>query len=174
MAALAQAAGSPKVAVINTQAFLAEKGGINKYAAEFKKLEIEFAPDVNELTTLTTKITTLENELRAMQANKNVPINPDVAKAKAIEYEKLGKDYKFKKDDYDTRYSRRQAELIQPINDDIGDKIQTFAESKGFDLVLDLSNLARDGSLLYFGKTIDLTSQFIVYYNALPATSAKK
>jgi outer membrane protein len=174
IAAVAQAPAGLKVAVINTAAFLNEKGGITKYDAQFKKLNIEFAQDRNELTTIEKKGEALANEIRAMQANKNVPIDQKVAQAKAIEYEKVEKEYKFKKDDYDTRLKRRQAELIQPINQDIGTKIQEFAKSRGFDLVLDVSNLARDGSLLYVDDKINLTAQFITYYNALPSGTAAK
>ncbi|MDH3492121.1 MAG: OmpH family outer membrane protein [Acidobacteriota bacterium] len=174
LSAFAQTAAQAKVAVIDTKQFFNLEGGIKKYATEYKKLELEFKQDQTSLQALATKITNLENELKAMQANKNVPIDPKNAQAKAAEYEKLNREFKFQKEDYDARVNQREAELVQPINFDIGKRITEFATQKGFVMVFDSDKLARDGSILYFLPSIDITKEFIDYYNALPAGSASK
>jgi len=169
--AMAQAPAAPKVGFINTQAFFFEKGGITRYLTEYKKITVEFDADEKGLTSLATRLNTLKKELETMQANKNVPIDQKVFNAKYIEFEKLGKEYKFKEEDYKTRRGRREAELFQPISQDIGNKIRDFAKSKGFDMVFDQGSLARDQSILYLNEQIDLTKQFIAYYNGLPAAA---
>ena len=173
-AATAQApASSLKIALINTQAFYGEKG-ITKYKDQNTKLNVEFKADRDALNALLTKRNNLQKEIQAMLANKNVPVNQKTMQDKQLEFQKLSKEFEYKKDDFDTRVQRRQQELLGPVNRDVGQKIEAFAKSKGFDLVFDVSNLARDGSILYLAPSKEITQEFITYYNALPAGTAAK
>ena len=169
--AFGQTPSPAKIAVINTNMFFT-KGGIAKYEAQYKKLELEFKTDRTEIETLAARIESLRKEIQAMQANKNVPIKPETANAKTAEWEKLNRELKFKKEDYDSRVGRREKELVQPISNDVFKKITDFAKQRGFDMVFNVANLDRDGSILYVAAPVDITKDFIAYYNALPAGTA--
>lgn len=166
--------GPSKIAVINTAQFFAQDGGIKKYEVEYKKLELEFKTDITEIDTLQKRIETLRKEIEAMQANKAVPIKQEAANAKAAEWDKLNREFKFKDEDYKSRLGRREQELVQPINIDIGKRISEFAKQRGFDMVFDVAKLGQDGSVLYVAAPIDMTKDFITYYNALPAGTASR
>ena len=60
-----------------------------------------------------------------------------------------------------------------PIQNDIGKAMQDFAAAKGYDLILDAAKLDSQQILLAFipGK-VDVTKEFITFYNARPATAA--
>ena len=172
IAATAQTTAN-KIAIIDTAAFYAEKG-IARYKAESTKLNAEFKADGDALNAMGLKLENLGKEIQAMQANKSVPIDQNAYRTKVVEYQALEREYKFKKDDLEKRYQGRQAELLAPVNKDVGEKLTAFAKSKGLDMVLDLNNLYRDGSILYLNEAIDITDEFIKYYNAIPAGSAAK
>lgn len=160
-----------KIAVINTNLFFVQ-GGIKKYEVEYKKLEIEFKSDRTELEDLTNRIDVLGKEIQAMQANKAVPIKAETASAKAADWDKLNRELKFKKEDYESRLGRREQQLVGPINEDIGKRITEFATQRGFDMVFDVAKLDRDGSILYVAAPVDMTKDFITFYNTLPAGTA--
>lgn len=56
-----------KIAFINTEMFLDEKGGITRFVSAYKKLEIEFKPAQDELNTINTKMESLAKEVQDMQ-----------------------------------------------------------------------------------------------------------
>jgi len=172
MVGFAQASAPSKVAIIDTNSFYDSTKGIKKLAVEFQKLQAEFKPVNDGLQTMAARINKLQTEIKAMQANKNVPVNENTLRTKAAEYDKLTREFKFKEDDAKANYTRREAELMQPVMQDIGKKIEAFAKQRGIDLVLDADKLLRSASLLYLNKSINITDAFITYYNAQPAGTA--
>ena len=171
---LGQAPANVKIAVIDSRVFYAENGGITKFKNEYQKLGLEFKTDREALQKLVQSVQTLDKELTAMRANKNVPVDPETFRKKQIELDQLSKKLKFDRDSYTERYQRREQELMVPINNDILQKISSFAQSKGFEMVFDRARLQNNGSLLWFKKSADITADFIKYYNALPAGTAAK
>jgi len=171
--AFAQAAGPVKIGLINTFDFGDEKAGITKYVNAIKSLNAEFAPAQLELDTMVKKWNTLGKEIQTLreQAGK-VPIDDKAANAKVEEYEKLQRDIKFKQEDAKARYERRQQAVIGPVMQDIGKAVNDFAKQKGYTLIFDI---AKDdsGFLLAVGdEKIDVTKDFITFYNARPAATA--
>jgi Skp family chaperone for outer membrane proteins len=174
VSALAQTAAG-KIGLINTQAFDDDKAGITKYVAAMNSLETEFKPLSTELQTLGTKIQALQKEIQTLQeqaAKGTVPVNQATVNAKLEEYDKLTREYKFKEEDAKARYQRREAAVMGPIRQDIGNAIQEYTKKNGFVLMLDVAKLDSAGVLLGLDETADVTKQFIVFYNARPATTA--
>ncbi len=173
--AFAQTPAPVKIGVINTFAFGDEKVGITKYINALKSLNAEFAPAQVELDTLSKKLTALAKEvqlLREQAASGKVPIDEKAAQAKVEEAERLQRDIKFKQEDAKARYERRQQAVIGPVMQDIGKAVNDFAKQKGYTLILDI---AKDeaGFLLAIGdEKIDVTKDFITFYNARPAATA--
>lgn len=173
VSALAQTATN-KIGLINTQAFDDDKAGITKYVAALNSLETEFKPTFTELQTLGTKIQALQKEIEALQKQVQegkVPVNQATVNAKLEEYDKLTREYKFKEEDAKARYQRREAAVMGPIRQDIGNAIQEFTKKNGYLLIFDPSK-DQTGFLLGLDEAADITKQFIVFYNARPATTA--
>jgi Skp family chaperone for outer membrane proteins len=164
-----------KVVVINTSAFDG-KDGIVKYTNAMTAIDNEFKPLDAELQTLVAKYQALAKELKTLQDQitaGTVPVNQATAQAKADEYQTLELTIKRKQEDGKARYEKRSAQVLGPVNQDIGKAMQDFAASKGYDLILDAVALERQQILLAFIPTkIDVTKEFIVFYNARPATAA--
>ena len=164
-----------KVVVINTQAFDG-KDGIVKYTNAMTALETEFKPLDAELQTLVTKYAALGKELKTLQDQitaGTVPVNQQAAQAKADEYQTLELTIKRKQEDGKVRYEKRQPQVMGPILQDIGKAMQDFATAKGYDLIFDASKLDQQQILLAFiPAKVDVTKEFITYYNARPATAA--
>lgn len=164
-----------KIVVINTLEFDG-KDGIVKYTNAMTALENEFKPLDAELKTMATKYENLAKELKAIQdqiAAKTVPVNEQAATSKFEEYQNLEVQMKRKQEEGKERFQRRQPQLLGPIQQDIGKAMQEFAQAKGYDLILDASALDQQKILLaYLPNKVDVTKEFIAYYNARPATAA--
>lgn len=166
---------SMKVVVINTMAFDG-KDGIVKYTNAMTALENEFKPLDTELQTMVTKYQALGRELKTLQDQitaGTVPVNQQAAQAKADEYQTLELKIKRAQEDGKVRYEKRQPQVMGPILQDIGKAMQDFAAAKGYDLILDASKLDQQQILLAFiPAKVDVTKEFIIFYNARPATAA--
>lgn len=171
----AQPVGPVKIGIINTFAFGDEKAGITKYINAVKAINTEFTPTQTELETMNTKFNNLAKEIQVFRdqaSSGKVPIDEKTVQAKVDEAEKLQRDLKFKQEDAKARYEKRQQAVIGPVMQDIGKALQDFAKQKGFTLLFDI---AKDeaGLLLAIGDDkIDVTKDFITFYNARPATTA--
>jgi Skp family chaperone for outer membrane proteins len=177
--AFAQAAN--KIGLINTAAFEDEKAGITKFINGRKSLNLEFKTELDALGVLYTRIGNLEKEIvaletqiKAAQANPQVPISPTLQTSystKADEYGKLGREYKFKQDDLKVRYERREQVLLGPILLDIGKAIQDYQKQKAYAVLFDATKLFQAGVLLAWDDVTDVTVDFIKFYNTRPAAA---
>lgn len=170
-----QPATQGKIGVINTYGFGNEKEGITKYISAVNALNAEFKPVNDELKTLQTKLEALAVEIDNL--NKLYKSNPKAvdekaAQAKADEAEKLQRDIKFKQEEGKARFDKRQQAVLGPVMQDIYKAIQEYAKQKGYMMILDGAKLEEAGILVGFDDKADLTKDFVVFYNARPATTA--
>lgn len=175
VSAFAQTAQDGKLGLIDTRYFDNGKDGIVKYTAAMNSLESEFKTDNTTLQTMATRLQALEKEitsLRDQAAKPNSPIKVETVNAKIEEYEKLGREFKFKQEDAKSRFQRREQVVMSPIRQDIGKAMQEFAKQKGFSLILDIAKIAEAGLVLAMDDKVNLTQEFIKFYNARPATAA--
>jgi outer membrane protein len=163
-----------KFGLIDTR-FFDSKEGITKYVNAMTALDAEFKADFTNLQTMGTKIKTLQTEITNLQKqiqDGKVPVDEKSANAKVEEYERLGREYKFKEDDLKVRYQRREQVVMTPIRQDIGKALDEFAKKNGYSLILDGAKLDGAGLILAFDVNSDVTKEFITFYNARPATAA--
>lgn len=174
-------AAAGKLGVVNTQAFDTDKGGITKYVSAMNALETELKPDINALQAMATKLQGLQKEIEDLKKQLDspttgVPVDKTKiqtsAQAKYDEYEKLGREFKFKQEEYKAKAERREAAVMGPVRLDIGNALQEFAKKNGYMMILDASKLDGAGLLLAFDEKYDITKDFITFYNARPATTA--
>ncbi|MEO6587974.1 MAG: OmpH family outer membrane protein, partial [Pyrinomonadaceae bacterium] len=138
-------------------------------------LEKEFQLDNTSLQTMGTKIQTLQTEIQNLQKqikDGKVPVDEKSANAKAEEYDKLTREYKFKEDDAKARFTRREQVVMSPVRQDIGKAIQDFATKNGYLLILDAAKLDSAGLILALDQKSDITKEFITFYNTRPASAA--
>lgn len=165
-----------KIAVINTQAFAATKGGITKYVNAQNRLNAEFKVTNNQLTALATRINNLKKEINTLQnnASKNAPIGKSTINAKISQHNDLTREMKFKQEDAKAKYEKRSGEVLGPVTQDIFKALQVYSTQKGYSMIFDASQLDRAGLVLAFDRKFDVTADFITYYNARPAGTATK
>lgn len=164
-----------KMAVINTGAFDA-KDGITRYSTAMNALEAEFKPLETEIQTMVTKYNALGAEIKKLQdqaAAGTVPIDQKTAATKVEEYQNLELSIKRKQEDAKARAARREPQVMGPIRLEIGKALQDYAKQKGIALILDAAKLDGAGLILAFDEAkVDVTRDFITYFNARPATTA--
>ncbi len=163
-----------KIAVIDTRAFLDTKTGIKKYVTAIEAVNTEFKAAAAELDAMALKIQNLQKELQAFQeqSQKGVQVNQATVTAKLEEYTKLSRDYRFRVQDNDAKYNSRQIALVFPVQRDISTALQEFTKKNGFVLLLDIS---KDRAGLFVSwYPVDVTKEFIAFYNARPATPVLK
>jgi len=165
--------GSGKIGWIDTGAFADEKEGVTKYVTALKSLDAEMKPRVAELTGLQDKLKTISADLQKMTAaTPSVPVDPKAAQSKQDEGERLQREFEFKKKEYDAAVEKRSGEVLGPVSADISKAIQEYAKSKGFAVILDINALAQASAILSLDTTVNITKDFIIFYNARPATTA--
>ncbi|HEY8563207.1 MAG TPA: OmpH family outer membrane protein [Pyrinomonadaceae bacterium] len=176
VSALAQTAAAGKIGLINTQAFDDDKAGITKYVTALNSLETEFKPTFTELQTLGTRIQALEKEIQGyrdiIQKGGKIPISDADLNKKVEDYDKSVREYKYKEEQAKASYQRREAVVMGPLRQDIGNAIQEFTKKNGYTLMLDVAKLDGAGLILGLDETADVTKAFITFYNARPATTA--
>ena len=173
--AAAQPAVPFKMAVIDTGAFDSNQG-ITRYATAMNALEAEFKPIESEIQGMVAKYNTLGAELKKLQetaAAGTVPIKPETAQAKLDEYQNLELSIKRKQEDAKARAARREPQVMGPIRQEIGRALNEYGKQKGYALILDAAKLDAAGLILAFDDSrIDVTKDFITFFNARPATTA--
>lgn len=161
-----QAAGG-KIAVINTPSFAEAGTGITKYVNAIKNVETEFAPAVAELKTMATRLQSLEKEINALR-QLGAAADQQAGQRKVEEYEKLQRDYKFKEEDVKSLYQRRYNTVTEPLNQAIGNALNEYGKQKGFALIFDVSRDTSGVILAVPDEKIDITKDFIAFFNAKP------
>lgn len=164
--AAAQSTGASKIGLVNSYAFGDEKAGITKFITATSSLNREFAPLQVELNTMNTRLGTLSKEIEGL---RNVQAaNPTSIQAKYDEAEKLQRDIRVKTEDAKLRYEKRQQQVLGPVQEAIGNGLQEYAKQKGYSLIFDASK-DQNGFLIAVGdQSVDVTKDFITYYNAKP------
>lgn len=165
-----------KVFVINTYAFSDQKEGITKFVNASKTLETEMAPRYKELETLATQAQALAKQIqteRDTAATSKVPIDTAGLQAKADKFQQMQVDYKRKEEDMKQVAGKRSQVLLDPIRADIFKVMQDFAKQKSYPIILDLAKMDESNIILAIGDaSVDVTKEFITFYNARPATAA--
>jgi Skp family chaperone for outer membrane proteins len=169
----AQPATAFKMAVINTTAF-DDKDGIARYTAAMNSLEAEFAPAQKEINDMATRYQALGAEIEKLRnPPAGVPMNQQTLQAKIEEFQSLETNIKRKQEDGKAKYEKRQAAVMGPVLQEIGKALQDYANQKGYAMILDAAKMDGAGLILAFDPAkVDVTKDFITYFNSRPATTA--
>lgn len=158
-----------KIALVDTDQFLDEKGGIARLVAAAKRVDSEFQPRRTELQSLNSQIDKATADLQ-----KAAPVQ-DV-KVSAQQQEKIDqmkKDLQRKGEDAQTAYQKRLQDVLGPVYEEIGKAIDAFAKARGITLVLDIGSDHGIKGIVSASDSMDITKPFITDFNAkFPATAA--
>jgi Skp family chaperone for outer membrane proteins len=165
--------GAGKIGWIITGAFENDKEGITRIVSANKTLETEMTPRANELKGIQTRLQTLADDIKKLQA---VPVvDQKTIAAKQDEGERLQTEFKRKQEDAQAAFERRRGELLGPIYDQIGKALDDYAKQKGYTVILDVSALGQPNApspILVLDPSANITKDFITFFNARPATTA--
>ncbi len=122
---------------------------------EFKNAEITFQ---KEMESVQTRIKNKEMEIQSLQKEieaQSMLLSEEKKKEKEKKYGELVQQYQSMVQEEQEKASRREGELLEPIQKKLKIAINNVAVKEGFDFVLDISNL-------YYGKDAwDVTNQVI-------------
>jgi len=162
------AAPAPKViapvrlAFVNSAAFLDETAGIKQLVRAAQGLELEFSTTQSELSLLNEKLRTIVGELNKL--NADAATNAKAISEKQAAGVALQQDLQAKQQAAQQAYAKRSQEVQGPIAAEIGKELRAFAKERDLGMVLDLAKLGE--AVLDAKPELDLTAEFVVYYNA--------
>jgi Skp family chaperone for outer membrane proteins len=157
-----------KIAFVDTEAFADATNGIKRFVGALQTLQSEFKSKQDEMVGIQTKMQALAKEIETL--SKTAVVSQATITAKQDEGGRLERELKYKKEDYDAATQKRYRELVGPVSTDIGKELDTFASQRGITMILDVSKLLP--AILTAKEEMDITKQFIAYYNAKNPTTA--
>lgn len=175
----AQTTATNKVYVIDTGAFGDEKEGIKKFIDASKKITLGLETDYKAIQNLEKKMQDSAKQFQTLREqyaqNPTGPVTLEAVQQKADEIEKMETEKKRKEEDLEKALAKRELDILTPIRVDIYKEMNKFAKQKGYPLILDLVQLVETKLILAIGdEKVDVTNEFIQYYNSLPTSSASK
>ena len=170
VAASAQTAPA-KIGLVNTSIFSDPKEGLTRVSTALTQLNNELRPKEQELTGLETRIRTIQEELRKLQAS-TAPVDPRTFNTKREEGEKLARELEFKTKEFEAFREKRTSEIMGPINADLGRALNDYAKQKGYSMIFDAVPLFQSGVLVSADDSVDITADFVTFFNARPAGAA--
>ncbi len=179
ISAFAQAQDAGKIGLVNTFAFEDDKGGITKLVTAANTVEAQFKQPATTLETMYKNIQDLQKQIQDIQNQINDPKFPGdkeklkiTGQQKADDYDKMGREFKFKQDDLKAQIDAARQKTVGPIYQDVMKALQEFAVKNGYAVILDGAKLEEAQILMAFNNKYDVTKEFIAFYNARPAGTA--
>lgn len=152
-----------KVAVIYSDAFMDPKAGIAKFSNMLTRLNGEFQKLKDEITAMQNRAQALEDEINKLRsAPEGTPIDQRALQTKIDQLEQLKKEIQRKAEDAQNAYNRRRNELFEPLQREIAVALETFAKTRGVNVMIDASAVP----LMYAAENIDITRAFIADFNS--------
>jgi len=161
-AAVVKAVETSRIAFVNSSQFVDEATGLKELVRASKALELEFSGTQSELSLLNEKLRTIAGEINRLRADP-------VANAKALEEKqtaglKMQQELQAKQQQAQAAFQQRQQETQGPITAEVGKELRAFAKERDVSMLFDVAKL---GDALLDAKTeLDLTPEFVAYYNA--------
>jgi Skp family chaperone for outer membrane proteins len=159
------AAGPANIAVIDSAAFTDEKAGIARAMAAMRGLEAKFQPLRNELRGMRDRLNTMRADLQKKQAIQDAKTTQQQAEQADL----LETQIKRKAEDAQASYQKESLAVLEPLQKDIADALNAYAQQKGISLLIDINRVP----VIYAASSLDITREFIAEYNRThPATGA--
>ncbi|MBL8149305.1 MAG: OmpH family outer membrane protein [Blastocatellia bacterium] len=137
---------------------------INEYREKVEQLNNEFQTQAREVQRLGTELRNFEVDLNTNRLNYTESILRD----RTERVESLRKQYKRKSEDLEVAIKKRAEELVNPIKDKILQVLKEYSQANNITLLYDMSKAVEKSGIVYVSKKIDITEDFVQYYNQKP------
>jgi Skp family chaperone for outer membrane proteins len=155
-----------KVALLDTDFFLDEKGGIQRLVVAVKKLQAEFQPRRTDIENMKAQVDKMTADLQKVAGIQNQTVTQQ--QQEAIEQKK--REITRKAEDLETESQKRMQVLLGPVYDEIGKALDAFAKAHGITLILDVTKIQ---GIVSADNSLDITKAFIAEFNSKnPATAS--
>jgi Skp family chaperone for outer membrane proteins len=162
---VAQSATPTNIGIIDSSRFADEKTGIARVMTAMKQLEVKFQPLRTEIRGMRDRLNTMRADLQKKRAIQDAATTA----RQAEEADNLEIQIKRKAEDAQVSYQKETLAIMEPLQNDLGNAVIAFAQSKGITLVLDANRVP----IIYAATSLDITQDFINDYNRKnPAGSA--
>jgi Skp family chaperone for outer membrane proteins len=159
------ATGTGRIAVIDSAAFSDDKAGIARVVNAMKTVDTQFQPLRTEVQGMKTRYDALVADI---EKTKDVA-DPKTIATKVDQADTMKRDIERKTQDAQIAIQKRMQEVLGPLQEDVFNSLQAFAQARGISIIVDASRVP----LIYFNDTVDITKEFIAEYNrAKPATAS--
>lgn len=154
-----------RIAIIDSSAFSDDKAGIGRVVNAMKAVDAQFQPIRTEVQGMQTRYQALVDDIQ-----KTGPVaDPKATAAKADQADQMKRDIERKTQDAQVSIKKRMDEVLGPLQEDVYNSLQTFAQQRGISIIIDASRVP----LIYAADSVDITKDFITEYNrAKPATAS--
>jgi outer membrane protein len=156
-ASAARPTGDAKIAVIQTEFFSDEKGGIARFVAAMKSVDREFAPRRTDIQGKQQRYNVLVKEINDTKAIADQA----ALQKKADEAERLKDQIEQQQKEGQRDLDRRMREVLGPLQEDVFKALDAYAKERGISIIIDVSQTP----VLYAVESVNITQDFIRGYN---------
>lgn len=151
----AQPAGA-KIGVFASDRFADPKDGITRLNTALKTIETEFTPKRQQISGMITRLETLSREINSAPSGTNNAAKFEQARSLEV-------DIKRQQEDARVAYTKRLAQLTDPVRVAVYNALAAFAKQRGIDILIDASK-APD-SVFIVNPAAEITAAFIKDFN---------
>jgi Skp family chaperone for outer membrane proteins len=157
--------GTGRFAIIDSSEFSDDKTGITRVVNAMKQLDTQFEPQRADLRRLTDQYNALVADIQKKQQIQD----PKVTQQQQDQAEQLQLQIKRKQEDAQAAFQKRSTEVLDPLQQDVGNALTAYAQARGIAIIIDVSRVP----VIYADNNTDITKDFIAEYNRThPATAA--
>ena len=161
----AASASTGRIAIIDSSAFSDEKAGIARVVNAMKTVDAQFQPVRTEMQGLQTRYQALVDDINKTSA----VADPKTIATKTDQADTLKRDMERRMQDAQINIKKRMDEVLGPLQEDVFNSLQAFAQQRGISIIIDASRVP----LMYAADNLDITKEFITEYNRTkPATAS--
>ena len=146
------------VRCVNTNLF---REGILELKQKRDKLNVEFEPKNQQLTSMQNEINTIESDLQ----KQGDALTPQTREAKARRLDQLKRDYQYKVQDTNAAAQQRWKDETAATFDKLDKFFKDFAAKRNITIVIDIGAATQAQVLLYLAPGMDVTKEFIDEFN---------
>jgi len=152
-----QPAAPANIGIIDSSRFTDEKAGIARVMSAMKGLEVKFEPLRGEIRGMRDRLNTMRADLQKKRAIQDAAMTArQVEEANNLEIQ-----IKRKAEDAQASYQKEVLAIMEPLQNDLGNAVISFAQAKGITLVIDANRVP----IIYAATSLDITQDFINEYN---------
>ena len=158
-------AGPANIAVIDSSVFSDVAAGIARVQSAMKQIDTKFQPLRTEIRAMQDRLTTMRSDIQKKRATQAANLTAQQVE----EADRLETQFKRKAEDAQANYQKESLAMLEPLQQDIGNALNAYAQSKGISLLIDINRVP----VIYAAPSMDITKDFIAEYNRThPATAA--